>query len=65
MSDYAVIRFKPCPSCPDGNEWASNGPTGRVCKICGGFAVTHMDGSTITKHEFNAATTPDEDDDEA
>lgn len=27
-----------CPSCPDGNEWSSNGPTGRACKTCGGKA---------------------------
>ena len=29
---------RPCPSCPDGNEWSSNGPTGRACKTCGGKA---------------------------
>jgi len=28
----------PCPACPDGNEWASNGPTGRACPVCGGTA---------------------------
>ena len=27
-----------CPSCPDGNEWDSNGPTGRVCQTCHGNA---------------------------
>ena len=27
---------QPCPSCPDGNEWNSNGPTGRACPTCGG-----------------------------
>lgn len=26
----------PCPSCPDGNEWSMNGPTGRACRTCGG-----------------------------
>ena len=30
---------QPCPSCPDGNEWDSSGPTGRACRICGGSAV--------------------------
>lgn len=29
---------QPCPSCPDGNEWNSNGPTGRTCKTCNGKA---------------------------
>lgn len=29
---------RPCPSCPDGNEWSSKGPTGRACKTCGGKA---------------------------
>ena len=29
---------RPCPSCPDGNEWNSNGPTGRACRTCGGKA---------------------------
>ena len=28
----------PCPSCPDGNEWAADGPTGRACRTCGGKA---------------------------
>lgn len=27
-----------CPSCPDGNEWDSNGPTGRMCRTCKGKA---------------------------
>ena len=30
---------EPCPSCPDGNEWNSNGPTGRACRTCGGTSV--------------------------
>lgn len=50
---------QPCPSCPDGNEWNSNGPTGRACKtrngkayigddedlceICGGETPCHCD----------------------
>jgi hypothetical protein len=27
-----------CPACPDGNEWDSNGPTGRACQTCDGKA---------------------------
>ena len=46
------MKVRPCPSCPDGNEWGANGPTGRACKICGGFAVTHLDGSHLTQQEF-------------
>ena len=26
----------PCPSCPDGNEWNREGPTGRACRVCQG-----------------------------
>jgi len=25
-----------CPSCPDGNEWDREGPTGRACQTCKG-----------------------------
>lgn len=28
-----------CPACPDGNEWNSNGPTGRACPVCKGTAL--------------------------
>ena len=31
-------RRQPCPACPDGNEWDSNGPTGRACQVCNGRA---------------------------
>ena len=36
----------PCPSCPDGNEWSRNGPTGRACPTCKGKAYLerHDDG---------------------
>ena len=37
----------PCPACPDGNEWDSNGPTGRACKVCGGHAELNRDGSRL------------------
>lgn len=32
-----------CPSCPDGNEWNVNGPTGRACPTCGGTAYIGED----------------------
>lgn len=51
-----MTSYNPCPCCPDGNEWNANGPTGRVCKRCGGFAIMHLDGSRLTETEFNAAT---------
>ena len=35
---------RPCPSCPDGNEWGVNGPTGRACKTCEGKAYVGEDG---------------------
>jgi hypothetical protein len=35
-----------CPSCPDGNEWGINGPTGRACKTCGGTAYIERDVPT-------------------
>lgn len=38
---------KPCPVCPDGYVWDSNGPTSRACPVCNGYAVVHLDGSPI------------------
>lgn len=35
--DMDTMR-QPCPSCPDGNEWSVEGPTGRACMTCGGKA---------------------------
>ncbi len=29
---------RPCPLCPDGSVWNSNGPTGRKCPACNGKA---------------------------
>ena len=48
-------EFKPCPSCPDGNEWSANGPTSRACQTCGGFAILHLNGAKLTKQEFREA----------
>ena len=33
----------PCPSCPDGNEWSREGPTGRACQTCKGKAYIERD----------------------
>ena len=44
-----VQDCKPCPACPDGNEWGANGPTGRACRVCDGHAVLRIDGSKLTK----------------
>jgi hypothetical protein len=35
-----------CPSCPDGNEWSSQGPTGRACPTCKGKAYIGEDEGT-------------------
>lgn len=35
-----------CPSCPDGNEWGRNGPTGRACTTCKGKAYIGEDAPT-------------------
>lgn len=48
---------RPCPSCPDGNEWSSNGPTGRACKTCGGKAYLGPDeaedDATASPYDMN------------
>jgi hypothetical protein len=40
-------ELRPCPACPDGNEWDMNGPTGRACKVCHGHAAVKMNGAPI------------------
>lgn len=42
-----MSEHRPCPSCPDGNVWNSNGPTGAVCPTCNGHAVLHINGMPI------------------
>lgn len=42
----------PCPMCQDGQVWYSDGPTGKRCPSCNGFAVVHYDGSKITQEEY-------------
>lgn len=44
---------RPCPACPDGNEWSTDGPTGRACPTCAGFAVVKLDGAPFTPAEFH------------
>lgn len=48
---------KPCPSCPDGNEWSSEGPTGRACRTCKGYAVVNLDGSPVAEKFTSSKTT--------
>lgn len=50
-----TLELKPCFACPDGNEWSSNGPTGRACKTCCGYAILTRDGSKLTKEEYARA----------
>lgn len=45
--DESDDELKPCPECPDGNVWNSNGPTGATCKVCKGHAVVNLDGSPL------------------
>lgn len=43
----AESETKPCPACPDGNQWDSNGPTGKACPVCNGYAIVQLNGSPI------------------
>jgi hypothetical protein len=38
---------QPCDQCPDGYEWAGDGPTGRACHKCNGHAILKADGSAF------------------
>jgi len=44
---------RPCPACPDGYVWTTQGQTGAPCRTCGGFAVVHLDGRRFTAREFH------------
>jgi hypothetical protein len=49
-----------CPSCPDGNEWSSTGPTGRACPTCKGLAYLDRDEGTSSRTRYDVdANTPD------
>ena len=37
--DAAAELRGPCPECPDGQVWTSEGPTGRTCPRCKGHAI--------------------------
>jgi len=43
--------FRPCPQCPDGYVWNSDGSTGKTCQLCKGYAVVNPDGSPLTKEQ--------------
>ncbi len=43
MEPNAKMRREPCPACPDGNEWSTDGPTGRACPVCKGKAYMGED----------------------
>ena len=45
--DYRPRGDKPCPSCPDGSVWDSNGSTAKTCPVCNGYATVNLDGSPI------------------
>ena len=37
-------ELRPCPDCPDGSVWASQGPTSKICPTCKGYAVVKLNG---------------------
>lgn len=45
--DYRPKGERPCPACPDGSVWDSNGPTSKTCPVCNGHATVHLDGSPV------------------
>ena len=49
MTDDIIRRQ--CPSCPDGNEWGIDGPTGRACPVCGGKAYIVDDPNDDAEEE--------------
>jgi len=38
-------QLQNCPKCPDGYIWTSDGPTGKCCPVCRGYAVVQLNGS--------------------
>ena len=46
-------QYRPCPDCPDGQVWNNDGPTGRACKTCKGFATLNLDGSALEEPEMD------------
>ena len=37
-------QTRPCPSCPDGNVWTAEGPTGKTCPTCNGHGFVYLNG---------------------
>ena len=52
---------QPCPSCPDGNEWDRNGPTGKACSACGGNGFIGEDEDDSPYCECGNEPTEEED----
>lgn len=50
-TERAPFATRPCPACPDGNRWTTEGPMG-TCPVCGGYAVVKMTGQAFTKAEW-------------
>ena len=53
--DDVPEAYRPCPDCPDGQMWNSNGPMGKTCTTCNGFAAVNLDGSWIAEAHLAAA----------
>ena len=47
LEEEDSCQERPCPSCPDGQVWNSNGPTGKTCNTCNGHASVKFDGSPV------------------
>jgi hypothetical protein len=50
------VCLKPCPSCPDGYVWGSDGPTAKTCPRCLGHAVINFDGSCLRPEQIREVT---------
>ena len=49
--DGAMLKYAPCPDCPDGNVWNSKGPAGAICPTCGGTAYVFATLPTAGKEK--------------
>ncbi len=54
-------EVRPCPACPDGSVWTSEGPTSKICPICKGHALVNMDGSPFKRRGYLTECDMDED----
>lgn len=43
----------PCPACPDGYVWTTNGQTAAKCKVCNGYAALKRNGEKLTEREYS------------